>query len=319
MEENYILAKKTVDEKYDSSNRFYYMFICALFGLFMKYPDNKDLVIKSFKDTKIIIEDIPVLEIQKKYNLNLIQDDELEVQDPSICTNYGVSDLGFGYFIQDGKVQMIRENPKIVCTSYNNSPANLLNVFIHEMNHVIKSWNNSHGSSYEDNVSSCFNRCGITYTSFTYEKDTDILSEREFYSTLDEVINVFQTTDILKYISMLDGIVPDSNLQKYLDTLDKTELEKINGYEKCCGVFKRIWENNILREILEEHLIDGELVNISIEFDNAVGMECFDKMADWLDDLDYLFCLNNRRKDLDRCYKQLDKLIKNITSYKIKK
>ena len=102
----------------------------------MKYPNNKDLIIKSFRETKFIIEDIPILDIQKKYDLNLIQDDELEIQDPSVCINYGVSDLGFGYFIQDGMVQMIREKPMIVCTSKNNSPANLLNVFIHEINHI---------------------------------------------------------------------------------------------------------------------------------------------------------------------------------------
>mgnify|MGYP003301041400 CR=1 FL=1 len=130
MEENYLLAKKIVDKRFDNNSEHYYMFICALFGLFMKFPDNKDLIIKTFMDTKFIIEDIPVLDIQKKYNLTLIQEDELEVQDPNVCTNYGVSDLGFGYFIQFGKVQMVREKPMIVCTSKNNSPANLLNVFV---------------------------------------------------------------------------------------------------------------------------------------------------------------------------------------------
>ena len=319
MDVNYLLAKQIVDEKFDNSNQYYYMFICALFGLFMKYPDNKDLIIKSFRETTFIIEDTPVLDIQKKYDLNLIQEDELEVQDPSVCTNYGVSDLGFGYFIKDGMVQMIREKPMIVCTSKNNSPANLLNVFIHEMNHILKSWNNSHGSKKDGDVSCCYNRCGMMYCIYTYDKSTDILKEEEFYSTLDEVINVFQTTDILKYILMLDGVVPDEDFQEYFDTLDKDEMTKLNGYEKCCGLFKRIWDNDLLKDILERHLIDGELEETSNEFDDAVGMECFDKMADWFDDLDYLFCLNNKRKDLEKCYKMLDKLIKSITSSKIKK
>ena len=248
MEVNYLLAKQIVDEKFDNSNQYYYMFICALFGLFMKYPDNKDLIIKSFRETTFIIEDIPVLDIQKKYDLNLIQEDELEVQDPSVCTNYGVSDLGFGYFIKDGMVQMIREKPMIVCTSKNNSPANLLNVFIHEMNHILKSWNNSHGSKKDEDVSCCYNRCGMMYCIYTYDKSTDILKEEEFYSTLDEVINVFQTTDILKYILMLDGVVPDEDFQEYFDTLDKDEMTKLNGYEKCCGLFKRIWDNDLLKD-----------------------------------------------------------------------
>lgn len=319
MEENYLLAKSTVDEMYDSNNQYYYMFICALFGLFMKYPDNKELVIKSFKDTKFIIEDIPLLDIQKKYDLNLIQEDELAIQDSAICINYGVTDLGFGYFIQDNKIQMIRENPMIVCSSKNNSPANLLNVFVHEMNHVLKSWSNSHGNKIKDGVSCCYNRCGITYTIFTYDRYTDLLKEEEFYSIIDELINVFQTTDILNYILMLDGIILDECFQKYFDTLDKDEMRKTNGYEKCCKLFKKIWDKDILRDILEKHLIDGNLIDVANEFDNAVGVECFDKIADWFDDLDYLFCLNNRRKDLDRCYKKLDKLIENITSYKLKK
>ena len=77
MEENYLLAKKIVDKRFDNNNEYYYMFICALFGLFMKFPDNKDLIIKTFMDTKFIIEDIPILDIQKKYDLNLIHEDEL--------------------------------------------------------------------------------------------------------------------------------------------------------------------------------------------------------------------------------------------------
>ena len=124
MEENYLLAKQIVEEKYTSKDKYFYMYICALFGLFMKYPEYIDLIIKVFKDTKIIIEDIPILEIQKTYDLNLISDDELKVQDESVCTNYGVSDSGFEAFIEDGRVQMIKENPLIVCTSFTNSQAN---------------------------------------------------------------------------------------------------------------------------------------------------------------------------------------------------
>ena len=63
MEENYLLAKSVVDEKFNKDNEYYYMFICALFGFFMKYPDHKELIINSFKDTNIIIEDISVLEM----------------------------------------------------------------------------------------------------------------------------------------------------------------------------------------------------------------------------------------------------------------
>ena len=55
------------------------------------------------------------------------------------------------------------------------------------------------------------------------------------------------------------------------------------------------------------------------DFDEAVGLECFDELADLLDDLDYLFCLNNNKSDIALCYKMLDNLIKRITSYKIKK
>lgn len=319
MEENYLLAKSVVDEKFNKNNEYYYMFICALFGLFMKYPDHKELIINSFKDTNIIIEDISVLDIQKKYDLYLIKEDELAVQDPTACTNHGVSDLGFGYFIQDGKIQIIKDNPTIVCSSKDNSPANLLNIFVHELNHIIKSFYNSSGSKTCDGVSSCYNRCGLTYAIFTYDKYTDILKEEEFYSILDEVINVFQTTEILSYISMLDGVVPDENFQKYIDSLDKDELKQNKGYDKTIKLFKRIWDNKLLRDILERHLIDGNLSEIASDFDEAVGLECFDELADLLDDLDYLFCLNNNKSDIALCYNMLDNLIKRITSYKIKK
>ncbi len=321
MEEKYILAKHIVDEKYSKDNEFYYMYISALFGLFMKYPDNTDLVIEAFRKTKIIIEDRSVLEIQKAYDLNLISDEELDVQDPNVCTNYGVSDAGFGTYVENGKVQMTRENPLIVCSAGKCSPANLLNIFVHELNHIVKSLINCYGGSneVEDGISRCYCRTGISFMEYRYNSNTDILDEIEYYSILDEVINVFQTTDILNYVLTLDGIVPDNDFQKYLDTLDKKEMTSVNGYEKCCELFKRIWNNELFKNILEEHLIDGNLEEVAIDFDNAAGMECFDKLADYLDDLDYLFCLNNKRKEFEKLYKKLDKLIKSITSHKIKK
>lgn len=319
MEENYLLAKQTVDEKFDSTNKYYYMYICALFGFFMKYPDNKDLVIDAFKKTKIIIEDKTIIEIQNDYGLNLLSEEELAVQDASVCINHAISDIGFSHYIEDGKLQTIHTAPLIVCSTFNISDETLLNSFVHELNHIIKGSINSFGSKSDDTVSTCYNRTGLSYTIFSYDKSADTLTETEFYSILEELINVFQTTEVLGYILMLDGIVPDENFQKYFDKLNKDEMKKNNGYEKCSELFHRVWENDVLKNILEKHLIDGQLTEVSNEFNDAVGMECFDTLADWFDDLDYLFCLNARRKDFNRCYKALDKLIKNITSHKIKK
>lgn len=319
MEENYLLAKKIVSEKFNSNDEYYYLYICALFGFFMKYPDYKELIIKVFRDTRIIIENKPIFEIQKNYDLSLISEEDLKEQDLSVCSYHGVSDTGFGYYIEDGIIKSIMDKPIVVCSSYDYSPALLLNAFVHEMNHILKGTVNSYGSKLEDNVSECYTRSGFSYAYFSYDRDTDILTQTEFYSVLDEVVNVFQTTEILEYILMLDGTVPDDGLQRYIDLLDKDEMKKNNGYDKCCGVFKRVWDKQVLKEILEEHLIDGDLSEISVKFDEAVGRECFDRIADSLDDLDYLFCANNQKKNMDKCYKQLDKLIKSITSYKIKK
>ena len=321
MEENYILAKQVVDKKFDSSNDFYYMFICSLFGLFMKYPDEKNLVIKAFNDTRIIIEDKTVLEIQDEHNLQLINQEELDVQDETVCMNHGVSDLGFCIAIENDKLVITKERPIIICSSKTCNNTDLINVFTHELNHIIKGQINAHGSGYDKDVSSCYTRCGLVYNTYLYNKDSDILEEEEYYSILDEVINVFQTRDIMKYILMLDGVVPDNNFQKYFDSLDKNEIIQLNGYDKCCELFSRIWRNKLLREILERHLIDGELESISIDFDDTVGIECFDLMADYFDDLDYLYCANNNRKEFEKCYIKLNELITSISkaAYKLTK
>ena len=321
MEEMYLFAKKIVDKKFDKSNCFYYMYICSLFGLLMKYPDYKDLIRDVFINTRIIIEDKTVLEIQDEYDLQLIKQEELDVQDADVCINHGVSDLGFGVSLTNGKLEITDEKPTLVCSSKTVNPTDLLNVFTHELNHIIKGQLKAYGSRDDEDISFCFTRCGLSYTSFTYNKNTDILLEDEYYSILDEVINVFQTKDIMFSILTLDGIVPDTDFQKYFDTLDKDELVKVNGYEKCCELFSKIWKNPTLKELLEEHLVDGELDEIANDFNNTVGIECFDVMADYFDDLDYLFCLNNNKKNYEKCYKKLRNLIGSITTaaYKLNK
>ena len=321
MEENYILAKQVVRKKFNPSNDFYYMFICSLFGLFMKYPEHKELIIKAFEETRIIIENKSVLEIQDEYDLQLIPKEELDIQDEKVCMNHGVSDLGFSIAIKNGKLEISKERPIIVCSAKTCSTTNLLNVFTHELNHIIKGQLNAYGSSSNQDVSSCYTRCGLVFNSYTYTKESDILEEEEYYSILDEVINVFQTREIMKNILMLDGVVPDLEFQKYFDSLDKEEMVQLNGYDKCCELFTRIWRNQHLRDILERNLIDGELENITIEFDDAVGMECFDIMADYFDDLDYLFCVNKSKRNFEKCYIKLNDLISSIatSAYKLKK
>ena len=76
-------------------------------------------------------------------------------------------------------------------------------------------------------------------------------------------------------------------------------------------------ENKNLVEVINS--LEYDMILLTGDYMSSPESGDYWDVIDLLDDLDYLFCLNNNKSDIALCYNMLDNLIKRITSYKIKK
>lgn len=281
MENSYVLAKKLVSNKYKSNDSLYQIMLVAFTTLFYKYKDYSDIVEKVFNDTDVFISKESVKEILERENINIVSFSEEEnVIDNGINKTYGISSLGKSYCISEDDFKKVDGKPFLVVSS-NCSKTLLLNTIIHEFNHLIKSYINS---VTEDKFLYTI-RCGVSLYQCRYDKKKDILYEYNYFDILDEVINTLQTTEMVKNILMLDGIV-DDDTQKYIDSLNKDSMQEDFGYDISVRTFKPLWNNSTFRSLIEDNIVEGNIKYIMDEFDRILGSGSFITFTDLLDDLD---------------------------------
>lgn len=308
MEEYYILAKKIISSKYNENDKYYNMILVALTTLLYKYKDYTFLIEKIFNDVDISIEDDSIRNILKKKDIHIVdfEEDEDEI-DEGINTTFGISNIGYTFILENSKFIKINDKPFIICNS-NCSDTLLLNSFIHEFNHLIKgSLNNL---VYEDLEYSI--RCGIGYYRCIHNVEKDTLREEEYYDSLDEAINVIQTTEMMKNIELLQ--VEEASLKKYLDSLDKDEISKDFGYDLCVEVIRPLWENDNFRSLIEDNIVEGNIIRVVSSFDNVLGEGSFEKFADYLDDLDILGGFNKNSRKINKLQNNIRNMIKEYNS-----
>ena len=152
MLENYVLARKLVTDKYGAKCDNYCILVLGLFALLCKYENNKDIVIDVFNKTQIIIENDTLRNISKKHDIIMLDFDEEEDElENSACISTGISSNGETFDIVDNKVFAEKTDPYIICSLFNICIEQVLNTFIHEMNHLIKSQIDSHSISCSNN------------------------------------------------------------------------------------------------------------------------------------------------------------------------
>ena len=67
MEENYLLAKIIVSNKYEENNPYYPLFVVAIYALLNKYPNEHLVINEIFSKTDIYIEKDTIQNILDKY------------------------------------------------------------------------------------------------------------------------------------------------------------------------------------------------------------------------------------------------------------
>ena len=186
----------------------------------------------------------------------------------SICnvkkgTNSDLSDYKVGY--------------TLCITNRSVSQLDLLEGLIREINKIFLSKNNTF--RYFDNK--VMLRNGISNTDLSNTKDV------EDKKTINDVISYLQVEDILKICKTLSYSGDNKELNKLLNDIKDYDMDNI--ILDCClplvNLFRPLFDLDYVKSLLNQNMLDGNIENISNEFDSILGVGAFDRMSKKLDKL----------------------------------
>lgn len=237
-------------------------------------PILRELVFES----DFFIESRPLKEIIEDHQyqeMKIFSEDDF-TECPAISTSNQLY-----YFEKDGRCIFEQDHPKLFCSTLGVSQNDLLNIFTHELNHLLKSRIKSHGRI---GTNGYWLRNGLHY--FTSYLQDRFIYESQQAEMLDEIINVFQTSDIMKEIKQLDSYRFSYPLQSYLRTLDFESLDEPFGYTLTATMLEQFWRNTNFKEQIKRPLILGNLSIIEEDFNRMVEDDLFSSFADSFDELE---------------------------------
>lgn len=269
MIDNYKKAYQLAEKKYTKEDISFPMIVLSLYGLLTKYTNNQDLVEKVFLETDIWIGKESVEKILEEKGIDSSNFYEEEQDNPSDNSYVPAVSSTSKYLERDKKnnIQLIEEKPFIVCGDIEKNPKEtILNTFIHEFSHLVKAQRNSHLIEEDEIENAHYLRSGLHFYKYSYNKEKKIFEEGDYFTILDEVINVLETSEILEFIKELDGIIPNEEVSNYFESLNKEKLVEDYGYLDIVEILKPLWKIESFKSLIEENIIDGNLSNIVDQF-----------------------------------------------------
>ena len=275
------LAENIIEKKFSIEDKNYELYICGCFCLLGKFGEEFiPLIEKVFNNTQFIITSGNTIELAKENKITQFSFDDIPKEETENIDGLSYNGIHF-YFNSNGKVFKDFSKPIIIIPTNYKSNNELLNVFIHEISHLIKSQINS---SYYQEYNYYYIRSGISLYEVNYCNGE--LIENNLFSILDEIINVFQTTDMMKDLRLLKNIVLNNNIKKFLNSINFDELDETFGYDEYSEIFSPLWQNEKFRNIIEKDIVIGNLDNIVINFNNIMNKDCFYEFSNLWDDLE---------------------------------
>lgn len=264
-----------------------------------------------FFESEFLIEKLPLEEIIKneqgediKY---FLEEDFLD------CPAFSSSNC-FYYFEKDGTCVLEKGKPKIFCSTIGIGPNELLNIYTHELNHLLKSRLKNHGKI---NDTSYWLRGGLHFF-ISYLQD-GFVYEIQKSEILDEVINVFQTSDIMKEVRQLENISDLPFLRQYLKSLDYDSLDEPYGYTLDATMLDGLWKNTHFKEQIKKPLILGNISAIKDVFNHMVRDDLFSSFADCFDELENPLATEESLKNAIKFIRDTTKVYQLNESFSYKK
>lgn len=292
MENAYFLAVNIVGIKFSKDDLFYPLYVVGVYSLLRKYAGYEDAVVDSFLNTDIYFEKGPILDIVVRHNFDEKRIDGLRERQKTFDV-YALSDLGsdFNYDKERGELKFINTRPYIVSDTDRFSNEELLNSFCHELGHIIKSKIRGFkivDNGEESNEIEFFFRSGVSYDSY-FTKNGDMYNIKQSIM-LDELINVFHTTEALSEVEGLKSISVDEDINKFISKLDYKKLSQDSGYNDCIPLFRKLWNNELFQNAALESSLTGS--DALFRTFDALGDNVYNTLGRLLDKY-YDLILNN--------------------------
>lgn len=282
------MAEEIVEQRITRQDKNYGLLVLCCYGLLSKFGERYEKIVKNVllraefhvdeKSLSQLLTDGKI-EIDNIYNGHDIMN--CSVPSDALATSFQGDYL---YFKKNGRVVHEKVRPQVFCSTLiadENSCNTLLNLLIHELSHLVK-------SSINCIKKDCYNffeiRNGLSTLSYHVSHGEAIVESKN--ETLDEVINVLQTTEIMACIKKLnkDGLNPQT--LEFFNKLDIDTLDRPVGYEYAVRLVEELWKNERFKNSIEDNIVTGDIERIEDDFNQTTRSDLFNDFSRYLDMVD---------------------------------
>lgn len=285
MAANLELAKEIVSSCCSNDDSLYGTMFLICYGMLAKFGDvYSPLIRKLFLTTEVVVDDKPITTLLDECGYSpedLYGGEDLNNQ---YFTTSAVSFPGDDiWFEDDGRVRYYRNRPELFCSTTGKDYNEVLNSLVHEFCHLLKGMVNYIKM---DDFNFFSIRSGLNVFGGKIDQNGE-LQQFDENLILDEVINVFQTTDTMMEIGKLNGIMLPDEVRCCFLKLDLNRMNELYGYDYGTAPLKKLWANPHFKSVVEENIIIGKIDKIRDDFNEMVGRNYFKMLSRHLNLLEY--------------------------------
>lgn len=293
-------AESIISRRFDKSDENYGLLVMGCFALLSKFGDEYlPIVEKVMLETDFHIGNKPLSELLNEGGIAAEDAFRGEEFYDTEMTVTAISSPGIDLWVEDEKIMMEKETPAIFCTTIDGDATTILNAFVHEVAHLIKSTVNV---VYSDSPKHFLVRNGLNIFGLSFEKNSPL--EPNDNSMLDEVINVLQTADMMRAVKELNGSPMSDEVLRFYRKLDLDRIDLLYGYDELTSFVLPLWSNDYFRSSIENNIVIGRIDRIRNDFDSIMGANSFHYYSTYLDYIDGNYddekLINNMKDWYDR-------------------
>lgn len=293
-------AESIISRRFDKSDENYGLLVMGCFALLSKFGDEYlPIVEKVMLETDFHIGNKPLSELLNEGGISAEDAFRGEEFYDTEITVTAISSPGIDLWVEDGKIMMEKETPAIFCTTIDGDATTILNAFVHEVAHLIKSTVNV---VYSDSPKHFLVRNGLNIFGLSFERNSPL--EPNDNSMLDEVINVLQTADMMRAVKELNGSPMSDEVLRFYRELDLDRIDLLYGYDELTSFVLPLWSNDYFRSSIENNIVIGRIDRIRNDFDSIMGANSFHYYSTYLDYIDGNYddekLINNMKDWYDR-------------------